>query len=211
MILFEKFGQHLPLNRQAERFAREGVPLSLSTLADQVGTGCAALKPLHDLMEAHALAAERLHGDDTTVPVLAKGKTDTARAWVYVRDDRPFGGPAPPAAVFYYSRGRRGEHPERHLEGFTGLLQADAYAGYNRLYDPGRTPSPVRDVLCWAHARRKFFVLADIAATARRGKDAPPISPMALEAVTRIDRLFETSSARSTGCRPTGGWPCAPS
>jgi len=195
MILFEKFGQHLPLNRQAERFAREGVPLSLSTLADQVGTGCAALKPLHDLMEAYVLAAERLHGDDTTVPVLAKGKTDTARAWVYVRDDRPFGGLAPPAAVFYYSRDRRGEHPERHLEGFTGLLQADAYAGYNRLYDPGRTPSPVRDVLCWAHARRKFFVLAALAATARRGKDAPPISPMALEAVTRIDRLFDIERA----------------
>lgn len=193
--LFEKFGQHQPLNRQAERFAREGVPLSLSTLADQVGTGCAALKPLHDLMEAHVLAAERLHGDDTTVPVLAKGKTDTARAWVYVRDDRPFGGPPPPAAVFYYSRDRRGEHPERHLEGFTGLLQADAYAGYNRLYDPGRTPNPVRDALCWAHARRKFFVLADIAAAARRGKDAPPISPMALEAVARIDRLFDIERA----------------
>lgn len=97
--------------------------------------------------------------------------------------------------MFHYSRDRRGEHPERHLEGFTGLLQADAYAGYNRLYDSGRTPSPVRDVLCWAHARRKFFVLADIAAAARRGKDAPPISPMALEAVTRIDRLFDIERA----------------
>ena len=111
MILFEKFGQHQPLNRQAERYAKEGVPLSLSTLADQVGAGCAALEPLLRRLEAHVFAAERLHGDDTTVPVLAKGKTDTGRCWVYVRDDRPFGGPVPPAAMFYYSRDRTGEHP----------------------------------------------------------------------------------------------------
>src|SRR5271163_305731 len=102
MILFEKYGQHQPLNRQAERYAREGVPLSLSTLADQVGGCCAVLAPLLRRVEAHVLAAERLHGDDTIVPVLAKGKTDTGRCWVYVRDDRPFGGPAPPAAMFYY-------------------------------------------------------------------------------------------------------------
>jgi transposase len=111
MILFEKFGQHQPLNRQCERFAREGVEVSLSTLADQVGTCAGVLKPLYGLIEAHVLAAERLHGDDTTVPVLAKGKTITGRLWTYVRDDRPFGGPAPPAAVFYYSRDRTGEHP----------------------------------------------------------------------------------------------------
>ncbi len=195
MILFEKFGQHQPLNRQAERFAREGVPLSLSTLADQVGTATGVLKPLHDLMEAHVLAASRLHGDDTTVPVLAKGKTDTGRVWVYVRDDRPFGGPAPPAALFYYSRDRAGEHPERHLAGFTGFLQADAYSGYNGLYEAGRQPAPVQDGLCWSHSRRKFFELADIAANARRGKDASPISPVALEAVTRIDALFEIERA----------------
>jgi len=103
-ILFEKFGQHQPLNRQAERFAREGVPLSLSTLADQVGTAAAMLKPLHDLIAAHVMAAERLHGDDTPVPVLAKGKTDTGRLWVYVRDDRPFAGQAPPAALFHWHR-----------------------------------------------------------------------------------------------------------
>ena len=94
-ILFEKYGQHLPLNRQRDRYAREGVDLSLSTLADQVGACAVALKPLHDLIAAHVLAAERLHGDDTPVPVLARGKTDTARAWVYVRDDAPFGGPDP--------------------------------------------------------------------------------------------------------------------
>src|SRR5665213_2444197 len=101
MLLFEKFGQHQPLNRQAERYAREGVPLSLSTLADQVGAAAAALRPLHELLKTHVLAAERLHGDDTTVPVLAKGKTATGRIWTYVRDDRPFGGPAPPAALFF--------------------------------------------------------------------------------------------------------------
>lgn len=106
MILFEKFGQHQPLNRQSERYAREGVDLSLSTLADQVGACATALHPLHALIENHVLAAQRLHGDDTTVPILAKGKTDTGRTWVYVRDDRPFGGTSPPAALFYASRDR---------------------------------------------------------------------------------------------------------
>lgn len=195
MLLFEKFGQHQPLNRQAERFAREGVPLSLSTLADQVGTASAVLMPLHELLKAHVLAAERLHGDDTTVPVLAKGKTDTGRLWVYVRDDRPFGGQAPPAALFRYSPDRSGEHPEAHLDGWAGVLQADAYAGYNRVYKAPRTPEPVLDALCWAHGRRKFFELADIAANARRGKSAQEISPLALEAVRRIDQLFDLERA----------------
>jgi transposase len=191
MILFEKYGQHQPLNRQRDRYGREGIDLSLSTLADQVGACAFALRPLHDLIARHVLAADRLHGDDTTVPVLAKGKTDTGRAWVYVRDDAPFGGPAPPAALFFYSRDRSGEHPERHLQGFAGLLQADAFAGYNRLYQPDRKPGPVSAALCWSHARRKFFVLADIAANAQRGKRAPPISPLALEAVKRIDAIFD--------------------
>jgi transposase len=195
MILFEKYGQHQPLNRQSERYAREGVELSLSTLADQVGACAAALGPLHDLIAGHVLAAERLHGDDTTVPVLARGKTDTGRAWVYVRDDAPFGGSDPPAALFFYARDRSGEHPERHLEGFSGILQADAYAGYNRLYASDRSPTPLTEALCWAHARRKFFELADIAANARRGKRAPPISPLALEAVQRIDAVFDIEGA----------------
>ena len=116
MIAFEKFGQHQPLNRQAERYAREGVPLSLSTLADQVGAVCTVMQPVFERIEAHVFAGERLHADDTTVPVLAKGKTDIGRCWTYVRDDRPFAGPAPPAAVFYYSRDRRGEHPQAHLD-----------------------------------------------------------------------------------------------
>ena len=191
MILFEKYGQHQPLNRQRDRYAREGVDLSLSTLADQVGACAFALKPLHDLIEAHVMAAKRLHGDDTPVPVLAKGKCVTGRAWVYVRDDRPFGGPDPPAVLFRYSRDRSGEHPVEHLETFAGIFQADIYSGYNALYVGGRSPGPIAEAACWAHSRRKFFELADIAASARRGKDPPPISPLALEAVKRIDVLFD--------------------
>jgi len=194
MILFEKFGQHQPLNRQAERYTREGVPLSLSTLADQVGGCCAALAPLLKRVEAHIFAADRLYGDDTTVPVLAKGKTDTARCWVYVRDDRPFGGPDPPAAMFYYSRDRAGEHTQAHLTGYAGIFQADAYGGYGKLYAADRQPGPIVEAACWVHARRPFFILADIAANARRraqGKTPAVISPLALETVRRIDALFE--------------------
>ena len=191
MILFEKFGQHQPLNRQSERYAREGIDLSVSTLADQVGACAMVLQPLHALIEAHVLAAERLHGDDTTVPILAKGKTVKGRIWTYVRDDRPFGGRDPPAALYYASRDRRHEHPVRHLRDFAGILQADAYDGYNELYEPSRSPGPITSALCWAHARRQFFELADIAANARRGKNAGAISPVALEAVRRIDVLFD--------------------
>ena len=139
MVLFEKYGQHQPLNRQAERYRREGVDLSLSTLADQVG-GCAVLlRPLYDLIRAHVLAAPRMH-------------------------------------------------PERHLEGYCGIVQADAYAGFNRLYASDRRPEPLIEAACWAHARRKFFVLADVAAKAR-GK-LPVIAPLAIEAVKRIDAIF---------------------
>ena len=220
MLLFEKFGQHQPLNRQAERYAREGVPLSLSTLADQVGAGCAVLEPILRRIEAHVFAAERLHGDDTPVPVLAKGRTDTGRCWVYVRDDRPFGGGAdgpagsglasgktghperqqraPPAAMFYYSRNRAGEHPQAHLAKWSGLFHADAYSGYNKLYEGDRKPGLILEVACWAHARRPFFALADIAESARRkaeSKSPAPISPLALEMVCRIDALFEIERA----------------
>lgn len=191
MILFDKFGQHLPLNRQSERFKCEGIDLSVSTLADQVGAGVFAAMPLHALIEAHVLAAERLHGDDTTVPILAKGKTVTGRVWSYVRDDRPFGGPEPPAVVYYASSDRRGEHPERHLQSFSGILQADAYGGFNGLYDPNRKSEPITPAFCWAHSRRLFFELADIAKNARDRKVAAAISPIALEAVKRIDALFD--------------------
>ena len=194
MLLFEKYGQHQPLNRQAERFAREGVPLSLSTLADQVGAAAHALMPIYKLIEAHVLAATRIHGDDTTVPVMAKGKTDVARLWVYVRDDQPFAGADPPAALFHYSRDRRGEHPRTHLVTWSGILQADAYGGYGELYAAGRQPGPVLEAGCFAHARRKFFELADVAAAARRksrGERAGMIYPIALEAVQRLDALFD--------------------
>jgi transposase len=194
MLLFEKYGQHQPLNRQAERFAREGVPLSVSTLADQVGAAAHALTPLYELIKAHVLAAKRLHGDDTTVPVMAKVKTDTARLWVYVRDDRPFAGADPPAALFHYSRNRRGEHPQTHLAAWSGILQADAYSGYNDLYREGRDPGPVLEAGCFAHARRKFFELADVLSSARkksRGQRSSMIHPIALEAVQRLDALFD--------------------
>jgi len=194
MILFEKFGQHQPLNRQAERYAKEGVPLSLSTLADQVGACTTVVMPLFQRLEAHVMAAERLHTDDTTVPVLAKGKTDTGRIWVYVRDDKPFAGSAAPASVFYYSRDRTGEHPQAHLANYAGILQADAYGGYGKLYEAGRSPGDILEAACWVHARRPFFAMADLAENARRkaqGKTPAVISPLALEAVRRIDALFE--------------------
>jgi transposase len=193
MILFEKFGQHQPLNRQAERYAREGVPISLSTMADAVGASCAALDPQLRLVEIHVMAAERLHGDDTTVPVLAKGKTDTGRCWVYVRDDRPFGGSDPPAAMFYYSRNRKGEHPQAHLASYSGILQADAFDGYSKLYATARQPKPVKEAACWVHARRPFFAMADLEQSARlkaAGKQDVAISPIAVEIVRRVDALF---------------------
>ena len=203
MILFEKFGQHQPLNRQAERYAREGVPISLSTMADAVGASCVALDPILRLVEAHVLAAERLHGDDTTVPVLAKGKTDSGRCWVYVRDDAPFGGSSPPAAMFYYSRDRKGEHPQRHLAKYTGLFQADAFDGYRPLYLPGRVPGPIVEARCWVHARRPFFAMADLEENARRqaeGKKTVVFSPIAIAVVRRIDALFDIE-------RPINGKP----
>jgi transposase len=194
MIVFEKFGQHQPLNRQAERYALEGVPIALSTMADAVGWVCTALDPLLRLLESHVMAAERLHGDDTTVPVLSKGKTDTGRCWIYVRDDRPFGGTGPPAAMFYYSRDRKGEHPQAHLARYAGILQADAYDGYNKLYQAGRSLGPILEAACWVHARRPFFAMADIEENARRkasGKKEIALSPIAIEIVRRIDALFE--------------------
>jgi transposase len=189
MILVEKYANHQPLNRQSEQYAREGIELSVSTMADHVGACAAALMPLYELIKAHVFAAERIHGDDTTVPVLAKVKCRTGRLWTYVRDDQPFGGAAAPAAVFFYSPDRGGEHPERHLAGYAGILQADAYAGFNTVYKPERKPGPIREAACWAHARRKFFELADIASKAR-GKTSPVISPIAFEAVQKIDAVF---------------------
>ena len=179
-VLHGKFGEHQPLNRQSERFAQEGIDLSVSTLADWVGACTMALAPLVALIKGHVLSAERIHGDDTFVPVLAKGKTIKARLWIYVRDDRPFGGPSQQAAVFFYSRDRCGEHPRRHLLSYSGILQADAYAGYGDLYAAGRKPGPITEAPCWSHGRRHLFVLADVAK-----------APLAIEAVRRIDAVFD--------------------
>lgn len=178
-VLFSKYGLHLPLNRQSDVYEREGIDLDVSTLADWVGAAAATLMPLIDVIRSHVFAAERIHADDTTVPVLAKGKTRTGRLWTYVRDDRPFAGPDPPAAVFFYSHDRGGEHPEHHLTGYAGLMQADAYAGFGKLYEANRKGGPIIEAACWAHARRKFFDLARLSK-----------APIAAEAVKRIDALF---------------------
>jgi transposase len=178
-VLFAKYRAHLPLNRQSDIYANEGVDLDTSTLADWVGACAATLMPLVDEITKHVFAAERIHADDTTVPVLASGKTRTGRLWAYVRDDRPFGGRAAPAAMFSYSPDRRGEHPEKHLAGYSGIMQADAYAGFNGLYVAGRKPGPIIEAACWAHGRRKLYELADLLK-----------APIAIEAVHRIDELF---------------------
>jgi len=189
MILFEKYGQHQPLNRQSERYAREGIDLSVSTLADQVGACAALLRPIYELIRTHVFAGDRVHGDETPVPVLAKHQCRKGRLWTYVRDDKPFAGHAPPAAVFFYSRDRTAGHPQRHLAGYAGILQADAYAGFNRLYDADRTGGPITEASCWAHGRRKFFELADVTAKAR--DKLAVIAPLAFEAVKRIDAIFD--------------------
>lgn len=180
LILAAKYGQHLPLHRQSTIYGREGVEIDVSSLADWVGAAAASLSPIVAEIRKHVFAAARIHGDDTTVPVLAKEKTVTGRLWTYVRDDRPFGGSAPPAAAFFYSRDRGGGHPESHLQDYAGILQADAYAGFKRLYEVQRRPRPIREAACWAHARRKLFELAKVAK-----------SPIAAEAVARIDKLFD--------------------
>jgi transposase len=175
-VLVGKYCDHLPLYRQAEIYARNGIELDRSTLADWVGQTAALVRPLVEAVGAHVMAAERVHADDTTVPVLdpGRGRTRTGRLWCYTRDDRPFAGPAPPAVLYRYSRDRRGEHPRTHLAAFRGILQADGYAGFAGLYARG-----VTEAACWAHARRKFF---DVHAATQ--------SPIAHEAMQRIAALY---------------------
>jgi transposase len=159
-LLVAKYCDHLPLYRQSEIYAREGLALDRSTLCDWVGQAAWLLDPVVAAIRRHVFAAEKIHGDDTTVPVLAPGlgRTKTGRLWVYVRDDRPFCGGAPPAAAYFYSPDRRGEHPASHMAAFSGLLQADGYAGFEALYGAKRTaPGPITEVACWAHCRRGFF------------------------------------------------------
>src|SRR6516225_10088056 len=176
-IVVSKFDDHLPLYRQAEIFARDGVSLETSTLCGWVGATAAALQPLVDALAADLLASDTLHVDDTPVPVLAPGtgKTKTGRLWAYVRDERPFAGSRKPAALFFYSPDRKGEHPQAHLKEFRGVIHADGYAGFNELFAGGR----IVEAGCWAHVRRKFFDVHTATG-----------SPIAKEALDRIAQLY---------------------
>jgi transposase len=176
-IAVSKYDDHLPLYRQAEIFAREGVNLETSTLSGWVGATAAALHPLIDALAAAVMACDTLHVDDTPVPVLAPGtgKTKTGRLWTYVRDERPFAGSRPPAVLFLYSPDRKGEHPRTHLKDFRGVIHADGYAGFNELFAGNR----IAEAACWAHVRRKFF---DVQAATG--------SPIANEALDRIGQLY---------------------
>jgi transposase len=176
-VLVSKYADHLPLYRQSEIYARHGVELERSTLADWVGGSAQLLEPLVEALRRYVLAAGKLHADDTPVPVLSPGNgtTKTGRLWTYVRDDRPAADRAAPAVWFAYSPDRKGEHPERHLREFCGTLQADAYAGFNQLYENGR----IQEAACWAHVRRKFYDLQQAHA-----------SPTATEALERISALY---------------------
>src|SRR5579863_8335135 len=176
-VLVSKYADHLPLYRQAEIYQREGVELDRSTLADWVGGTSRTLRPLVDALKKYVLSAEKLHGDDVPVPVLepGNGKTKTGRLWTYVRDDRPAGSEEPAAVWFAYSPDRKGEHPAAHLKNYRGILQADGYAGFNRLYESGG----IFEAACWAHVRRKFFDLHQGHA-----------SPVAKEALERIAQLY---------------------
>ena len=176
-VLVSKYADHLPLYRQSEIYARAGVELERSTLAGWVGGASRTLRPLVDALQRYVLSAEKLHGDDVPVPVLApgRGKTKTGRLWTYVRDDRPAGSPAASAVWFAYSPDRKGEHPTGHLKNYKGVLQADGYAGFHQLYEAGS----IVEAACWAHARRKFHDLYQ----AHR-------SPVAKEALERIAQVY---------------------
>jgi transposase len=177
-VLVAKYCDHLPLHRQAEIYAREDIDLPRSTLADMVGQTARLVRPLVEALGRHVMAGERVHADDTVVPVLEPGlgRTRTARLWVYVRNDRPFAGADPPAALYRYSPDRKGEHPRGHLQDFAGILQADGYAGFAGLYGDGR----VVEAACLAHVRRKFW---DVHEATK--------SPLAREALERIAALYK--------------------
>jgi transposase len=176
-VLVAKYADHLPLYRQSEIYAREGVELDCSTLAGWVGAASELLTPLVDALRKHVMSANKLHADDTPIPVLAPGndKTKTGRLWTYVRDERPAGEHTAPAVWFAYSPDRKGEHPKQQLMNFKGALQADAYSGFHHLYEG----SAIYEVACWAHARRKFHDIHVIHA-----------SPITTEAITRIGALY---------------------
>ncbi len=189
-ILVSKFDDHLPLYRQAEIFARLGADIPRSTLIDSCGQGVATLRPLSELIKSEIMRADRLHVDDTPIKVLDPSRRTAdpmtravkeGRIWVYVRDDRPWGGSDPPGAVYYFSPDRRGEHPQRHLAAFSGVLLADAYGGFNKLYAPGADGAyRIREAACWAHLRRDFHDLWKTTG-----------SPIAREALDRIGALYD--------------------
>jgi len=176
-VLVSKYCDHQPLYRQSEIYTRQGVELERSTMADWVGASSRLLEPLVEALHRYVIAAGKLHADDTPVPVLApgQGKTKTGRLWTYVRDDRPAGDTAAPAVWFAYSPDRKGEHPAQHLKKFHGTLQADAYAGFNQLYEDAR----IQQACCWAHVRRHFYDL-----------EQAHSSPVAREALQRIGALY---------------------
>lgn len=176
-VLVGKFCDHLPLYRQSAIYARSGIELDRPTLADWVGQSAQLLSPLVEALRRHVLAGDKVHADDTPLPVPTpgEGRTKSARLRTYVRDDRPAGSIDPPAVWFAYSPNRKGEHPQRHLRTFTGILQADAYAGFNAIYETGQ----VQEAACWAHLRRKFFDVHRAQA-----------SPIAAEALTQIGQLY---------------------
>jgi transposase len=180
-VLVAKYADHLPLYRQAQIYARQGIDLDRSTLADWVGDCSRLLTPLVDALGRYVMAAEKLHADDTPVPVLdpGRGKTRTGRLWTYVRDDRPSASTDPPAVVFRYSRDRKGEHVKGHLKSFQGVLQADAYSGFDELY----VDSNIVEAGCWAHVRRKFYDFHQATQ-----------SPLAAEALRRIGELYDVEA-----------------
>ena len=189
-VLISKYCDHLPLYRQSAIFARDSIDLDRSTLCDWVGKCSALLRPLVAELAKHVMAGSVIHGDDTTVPVLepGRGKTREGRLWAYVRDERPWAGPAPPGAIYFFSRDRKGCHPQQHLASFSGTLQADAYAGFNALYETGR----IKEAACWAHARRKFFDIFE----ANK-------SSLAAEALARIAEFY-VIEAEIKGKSPAG-------
>jgi transposase len=176
-VLTAKFCDHLPLYRQAQIFARHGVPMQRSTLSNWVGGVCWWLEPLHVRLAEKVFASTKLFADDTPIGVLdpGRGRTKTGRLWAYARDDRPWGGPDPPVAVYFYSPDRKGERPAAHLKGFKGVLQVDGYAGFEQLTESGN----VILAACWAHVRRKFYDVHEATG-----------SPIAAEALRRIGELY---------------------
>ena len=220
-LLVSKYTDHLPLYRQSEIYAREGVDLDRSTLSDWVGQAVWLLQPIVEGIRQHVLAAEKIHGDDTPVPVLEPGlgRTRTGRLWVYVRDDRPFCGPAPPAAAYFYSPDRGGEHPAAHLANFRGFLQADGYSGFAALYKPrpaepgAAATAAITEIACWSHCRRKIFDvwettkssvakaaldrIAEFYAIEDQARFAPPAERLAHRAATipLLDAFFAWAQA----------------